>query len=106
MHTLGATDHLTWYVPDTDDDFGLDSSGPVSMIPPMVAVQIMILLIAVALWRGRRLGPVVSEPLPVVVRATETLRGRGRVYRRGMAYAHARAALRPGTLSRSGPHLG
>ena len=106
MHSLGATDHLTWYVPNPDDDFGLDSSGPATMIPPMVAVQIMILLIAVALWRGRRLGPVVTEPLPVVVRATETLRGRGRLYRRGKAYAHAGAALRAGTLSRIGPHIG
>ena len=34
-------------------------------------------------WRARRLGPVVAEPLPVVVRAAETVEGRARLYRRG-----------------------
>ena len=34
------------------------------------------------LWRGRRLGPLVTEPLPVVVRAAESTQSRGRIYRR------------------------
>ena len=33
------------------------------------------------LWRARRLGRVVAEPLPVVVRASETVEGLGRLYR-------------------------
>lgn len=106
LHSLGQHQHLTWYVPDPDDDFGVSSAGPATLVPAMVAVQILILLIAIALWRGRRLGPVVTEPLPVVVRATETTQGRGRLYRRGKAYAHTGAALRAGALSRIAPRIG
>ncbi|WP_217991162.1 hypothetical protein [Mobilicoccus massiliensis] len=39
-------------------------------------------LLALALWRGRRLGPLVTEPLPVAVPADETTRARARLYRR------------------------
>ena len=34
------------------------------------------------LWRGRRLGRLVVEPLPVVVQAVESTESRGRLYRR------------------------
>lgn len=106
IRILGRTDHVTWYVPDPSDDFGQANSAPTALVPVMVAVQILILLIVIALWRGRRLGPVVTEPLPVVVRATETTRGRGRLYRRGKAHAHSGAALRAGALSRLAPRIG
>ncbi|HIZ36285.1 MAG TPA: DUF4350 domain-containing protein [Candidatus Ruania gallistercoris] len=106
LRILGQHEHLTWYVPDPNDDFGMSEEGPSSLIPGMVAVQVLITLVAFAYWRGRRLGRVVVEPLPVVVRATETTRGRGRLYRRGRSYAHAAAALRAGTISRIAARLG
>jgi len=71
-----------------------------------VMVQLLITVVAFAFWRGRRLGRVVVEPLPVIVRATETTRGRGRLYRRGRAHAHAAAALRAGTISRVAGRIG
>ena len=40
-------------------------------------------------WRGRRLGPLVTEPLPVVVRAAESTHSRGRIYRRTSDRGHA-----------------
>ena len=46
-------------------------------------VQVGLAVLLLALWRARRLGPVVAEPLPVVVRAAETVEGRARLYRRG-----------------------
>ena len=50
-------------------------------------------LLGVVLWRGRRLGPLVTEPLPVVVRAAESTESRGRIYRRTGDRRHAAAIL-------------
>ncbi|MDX6283943.1 MAG: hypothetical protein QOH03_5014, partial [Kribbellaceae bacterium] len=54
----------------------------------------------VAIWRGRRLGPVVVEPLPVIVHAAETTEGRARLYRRSRARDRAAAALRESALGK------
>jgi hypothetical protein len=57
------------------------------------------------LWRARRLGPVVREPLPVAVRSAETLLGRARLYRRARAADRAAATLRTATLRRLAARL-
>jgi hypothetical protein len=57
------------------------------------------------LWRGRRLGPLVVEPLPVVVKAVESTQGRGRLYRRVRDREHAAGILREATRRRLGNHL-
>jgi hypothetical protein len=59
-----------------------------------------------ALWRMRRLGPLVTEPLPVVVRACETVEGHGRLYRSRRARDRAAAALREAALGRIVTRLG
>ena len=60
---------------------------------------------SLALWRGRRLGPLVAEPLPVVVRAAETTEGRARLYRRARARGRAAGTCArrrwPGCVGRS-----
>ena len=48
--------------------------GPVYLVIAEIAVA----LVLTALWRMRRFGPLVFEPLPVVVRASETAEGHGR----------------------------
>ncbi len=73
---------------------------------PILALQLLLVAVVAALWRGRRLGRLVTEQLPVVVRAGETTRGRGRLYRRARSYGHAAAALRAGTAARSAARLG
>ena len=55
-------------------------------------------LLAVA--RGRRLGPPVAEPLPVLVPAAEAVLGRGRLYRRIRARAASLTALRTAAVVR------
>jgi hypothetical protein len=60
----------------------------------------------VALWRGRRIGPLVVEDLPVVVRASETVEGRGRLYRSRRARDRAADALRIAARERMLPRLG
>ncbi len=57
------------------------------------------------LWRGRRLGPLATEPLPVVVKAIETTRSRGRLYRKSGDRAHAADALRSATRARAATRL-
>ncbi|WP_022918165.1 DUF4350 domain-containing protein [Ruania albidiflava] len=106
LRILGGQEHLTWYLPSATDTFGLDDDATPALIPGMVIVQLLVTVVAFAFWRGRRLGRVVVEPLPVIVRATETTRGRGRLYRRGRAHAHAAAALRAGTISRVAGRIG
>ena len=51
-------------------------------------------MVTVILWRARRLGALATEPLPVVVRAVETTRSLGRLYRRSGDRDHAAASLR------------
>ncbi|GHH68490.1 membrane protein [Streptosporangium violaceochromogenes] len=79
------------------------------LIPPGVkgaAVQLALVVLLLALWQGRRLGPVVVERLPVVVRAAETVEGRARLYRARRARDRAADALRAGFLDRIVPRLG
>ena len=69
-------------------------------------LQLLLAGFLLALWRGRRLGPPVTEPLPVVVRAAEAVEGRARLYRRAQARDRAAEALRSGALARLVPRLG
>ncbi|MBI1757687.1 MAG: DUF4350 domain-containing protein [Actinobacteria bacterium] len=88
---------------------GAGQAGLLDVLPgwvPLAAVQLLVGGFLVALWRGRRLGPVVAEPLPVVVRAAETVEGRSRLYRRVRATGRAADALRAGTLARVVPRVG
>lgn len=66
----------------------------------------LVLGVLMALWKGRRLGPPVTEPLPVTVPAAETVHGRARLYRRAHAYTETLRALRAGALHRIRPVLG
>ena len=69
-------------------------------------LQLVIAVIIIAIWRGRRLGRLVPEDLPVVVRQSETVRGRSRLYRRSRSLDTAADALRDGTRDRLGHRLG
>jgi hypothetical protein len=57
-------------------------------------------VVVAAFWRGRRLGPLVIENLPVTVRASETMEGRARLYQKGAARLRALDSLRVGTIDR------
>ena len=79
------------------------AAGDPSVWPPWTTPAIALLLAAVvllALARGRRLGRLVREPLPVVVRAIETTESRGRLYRRAGDRSRAAAVLRAGAADR------
>ena len=102
---LGASENLLWYLPSIDDAAvpGAPSIG--DLTPAWVsAVMALLLLVAIAaaFWRGRRLGPLVVENLPVTVRASETMEGRARLYQKSSARLRALDALRIGTIERLG----
>lgn len=54
----------------------------------------------VAVWQARRLGGVVTEPLPVIVRSAEVVEGHGRLYHRAGARDRAAYALRAAAVRR------
>ncbi|WP_194288606.1 DUF4350 domain-containing protein, partial [Ornithinicoccus halotolerans] len=92
LRLLGGSPRLLWVVPTPADGGGEDPQSLLDVLPRAVAPSVVVLLLALgalALWRGRRLGPLATEPLPVVVRAAETVRSRGRLYRRGRDRGHA-----------------
>jgi hypothetical protein len=106
---LGANARVVWHVASLDD-FPIAPQKTVSQLVPRWVIaalwQLAIAVLLLALWRARRLGPVVAEPLPVVVRASEATEGRGRMYRRAGARDRASAALRTATVNRLRPVLG
>ncbi|MBT0994638.1 DUF4350 domain-containing protein [Cellulomonas sp. DKR-3] len=112
LRVLGRTPELVWYIPSLDDPYGgpgSDEAALTSTMPPWVgplAWQLLLVVVVAGVWRGRRLGPLVTEHLPVVVRAGEATRGRGRLYRRARAHGHAGAALRAAAATRCAARLG
>src|SRR5699024_9974229 len=102
---LGGHDDVVYYQPSASDP-ALRSAAEKSVIdvlPPWAlpaAAWLVLVAIVTIIWRGRRLGPLVTEPLPVVVRAAETMEGRARLYRRSHAIDRAALTLRAGTMSR------
>lgn len=110
MRLLGDHQRLVWYVPSPNDPaLAGTKKSFYELIPPgwrYGAFTAGIAVVLLALWRARRLGPVVTEPLPIVVRAAETTEGRARLYRRGGAAGHAAESLREAARGRLRTRLG
>ncbi|NYH51709.1 hypothetical protein HNR06_001298 [Nocardiopsis arvandica] len=104
---LLAAEDVVWLRPDPPRQEGGTSLWnllPLGLrwsLVPLVAT-----LALLALWRGRRMGGLVPESLPVVVRASETTEGRAGLYQSRKARDRAAAALRAGFLERTVPKLG
>ncbi|GAA3735774.1 DUF4350 domain-containing protein [Leifsonia bigeumensis] len=104
---LGEKPNLVWLLPSIAEA----NAGPdIAELTPEWIGPVMVLAIlttiAAAFWRGRRLGPLVVENLPVVVRASETMEGRARLYEKSSARLRALDALRIGTIDRLGTLCG
>jgi uncharacterized protein DUF4350 len=104
---LGGTKNLVWLLPSIDEAGGALSAA--DLTPAWVSLVMILLIIstiAAGFWRGRRFGPLVVENLPVVVRASETMHGRARLYEKSTSRLHALDALRIGTIDRVGVRCG
>lgn len=109
MNLAGDRPRLIWYAPHHIEGESSSTASIFDLIPQNViwiVWQLCLVVLVVALWKGRRPGPLVAEELPVVVRASETVEGRGRLYRSRRARDRAAAALRTATLHRLLPRLG
>jgi hypothetical protein len=109
MNLAGMRPRVIWYAPQRVEGHTTAPGSIFDMIPENVmwiVWQLWLAVILVALWKGRRIGPLVAEELPVVVRASETVEGRGRLYRSRRARDRAAQALRTATLQRLVPRLG
>lgn len=109
LNLAGDRSRLIWYAPQRVQGGTADGASIVDLIPASVGwvvAQLGLVVALLALWQGRRLGPLVAERLPVVVRASETVEGRARLYRSRRARGQAAAALRTATLHRIVPLLG
>ncbi|WP_102144831.1 DUF4350 domain-containing protein [Mycobacterium hubeiense] len=109
MNLAGTRPHVVWYAPQREEA-GFEGTATLSDLIPDRAIwivwQLVLAVLLFAIWKGRRLGPLVAERLPVVVRASETVEGRGRLYRSHRARDRAADALRTATLQRLLPRLG
>ncbi|MCW4458453.1 DUF4350 domain-containing protein [Microbacterium sp. MPKO10] len=109
LSLLGQNDELVWYLPTIADVQAHQPPTLGELTPPWVVpftTLLAVTALAAMFWRGRRLGPVVVEKMPVHVPARETVEGRARLYERGNAREHAIDALRIGAISRIARLLG
>lgn len=107
LRTLGTSDHLVWFAPTLstgDSDAAQGAKWPEWFHPAVWLAGAVILIVMV--WRGRRFGRLVPEPLPVVVPSGETTRSRGQLYRKAHDHARASAVLRLATRTRLARYLG
>ncbi len=107
---LSSNPTLVWLSPAV---IGATSDGPhatvVGLLPSRLKWAVLQLAIAVgilAVWRARRLGKLVPEALPVVVRQAETVVGRARLYRRSRSLGRAAETLRTASRQRLSTRLG
>ncbi|MCX5363114.1 DUF4350 domain-containing protein [Streptomyces sp. NBC_00124] len=111
LQLLGSRTHLVWYLPSLSDASAAadDERSFFDLLPSgwrWGTLQLFVAAALAALWRARRLGPLVPERLPVAIRASETVEGRARLYRKANARDRAAAALRSTTRTRLAPLVG
>ncbi len=108
LRLLGEHDRLVWYLPTYDDADDGEAISLWRFAPEWLAPTLWLAGfagVALILWRGRRLGKLATEPLPVVVRAVETTRSRGRMYRRADDRPYGASAIRAAARRRLATHL-
>ncbi|MEX2291062.1 MAG: DUF4350 domain-containing protein [Mycobacteriales bacterium] len=107
---LGDADRVVWLVPRPGRTVPEGEQPPLSELVAdelkLGALWLLVVGAVLALWRARRLGRVVGEPLPVVVRAAEAVEGRARLYHAAGARGTAAEALRAATRERLATRVG
>ncbi|MFF0330937.1 DUF4350 domain-containing protein [Streptomyces fimicarius] len=132
LQLLGSRPHLVWYLPSLTDpsataddnapgdgseeqsedgarDEAADESSFLDLVPSgwlWGTLQLALAAVLAAVWRARRLGPLVTEQLPVAIRASESAEGRSLLYRKANARDRASDALRAVTRTRIAPLVG
>ncbi|MEO3978127.1 DUF4350 domain-containing protein [Streptomyces sp. CAU 1734] len=112
LQLLGSRPHLVWYLPSLADG-AVSGDDTERTLPELIpsgwlwgALQLSLAAVLAAIWRARRLGPLVEENLPVVIPASESTEGRARLYHQVNARDRAADVLRAATRTRIAPLLG
>jgi hypothetical protein len=103
MNLLATRSAVVWLTPGLPPPGQGARKSFTQLLPfgvKLAVLQLVIAVALVALWRARRLGPVVVERLPVIVRSAEAVEGRARLYQARRATERAAQALRAGSLER------
>jgi hypothetical protein len=110
INLLSSGGPVVWLVPTIPAATGAGGSRSFASLVPqpvyLIAFQLLLAAVLAALWRARRLGPLVTERLPVVVRASETVEGHARLYRSRHARDRAADALRGAAAARLATAVG
>lgn len=109
LRLLGQGDRVVWYVADVADTAATDGVDLSRLLPDWIVPGLWLLgvaLVTLLLVHGRRLGPLVVEPLPVTIKALESTTSLGRLYERARDRDHAAGLLVAGSARRLGPLLG
>jgi Domain of unknown function (DUF4350) len=103
LNLLGSGGKIAWLVPALPAAASTGSGSFWRLVPAgayLVAAELGVAVLLTAAWRARRLGPLVAEPLPVVVRAAETTEGHARLYKASRSRGQAAQALRAAVAAR------
>jgi len=109
LNLLRGSRQIAWLVPQPAAVAAAGSGSFWGLVPLgayLVAAELGVAVLLAALWRARRLGPLVTEPLPVVVRAAETTEGHARLYQASRSRGQAADALRAAVATRLARALG
>ncbi|MCG7527299.1 DUF4350 domain-containing protein [Streptomyces sp. OfavH-34-F] len=125
LQLLSSRSHLVWYLPSLTDpsaagggaddestspgDASDEGSSFLELIPSgwlWGTLQLAVAAGLAAIWRARRLGPLVVESLPVAIRASESTEGRARLSRKANARDRAAASLRHAARIRLASRVG
>lgn len=109
LRLLGAHEQLVWYLPSIADAGDTPPQSLIDVLPDAFLPSVVVLVLALGatmVWRGRRLGPVVTEPLPAVIRSVETTQSRSRMYHRAADRDRALASLQLAARRRLASRVG
>ncbi len=109
INLLSAHPDIVWLTPAPPaEPSTAQATGPtlIGWAAWLVVFQLAIAAVLAMIWRARRLGPLIAERLPVVVRASETVEGHARMYQSRRARGRTAQALRAAMLARTLPVLG
>ena len=101
--SLGGSETVIWFQPDFQFDPDADGQLSPVQLPDWARMGLVWAVIVAGIWllyRGRRTGPVVVEPLPTEVPAAETTVGRGRMHAKAKHFDHALQTLQQASLAR------
>ncbi len=103
LWSLGRAETVLWFQPDFQFDPDTDGQLSPVQLPDWARMGLVWAVIVTGIWllyRGRRTGPVIVEPLPAEVPAAETTVGRGRLYAKTKQRRHALSTMQQASLAR------